>query len=438
MLSKATLKKAPLLFLVAFTLQAEVKVLRNFTLIDGNGGAPLANAAMIVNNGRIEWIGPVAQLKSPAEANVIDLTGKYVMPGIVDLHTHLGATVDLQQSADNLTEKNVEHDLKTYASYGVTTVLSMGTDKDLVIAMRDKQRAGRPGETRIFSAGQGFVYKGGYGGLAGVTGGVSTTAEVDAEVAKLAAKKVDIIKLWMDDHLGTQKKMPYDIGKAIIDDAHKNGLPAAAHIFYLADAKQLVSYGVNGLAHSVRDKPIDQELIDSMKKHGTWQLAATLSREASMFAYAKTPPFATDVFFARGVSANVVRTLKSPEYQKTMAADPHYAHYREFLETAEKNLKKLADAGVKYGFGTDSGPPGRFPGYMEHWEMELMVEAGFTPSQVIQAATKNAAEFLNAKDLGALEKSKWADLIVLDKNPLEDIKNTRTIAAVYIAGNRVK
>jgi imidazolonepropionase-like amidohydrolase len=304
--------------------------------------------------------------------------------------------------------------------------------------MRDKQRAARPGETRIFTAGQGFVYQGGYGGLAGVTGGVATTADVDAEVAKLAAKKVDIIKLWMDDHLGEQKKMPYPIGKAIIDDAHKNNLPAAAHIFYLADAKQLVNYGVNGLAHSVRDKPIDQELIDSMKKHGTWQLAATLSREASMFVYAKTPPFASDPFFTRGVSASVVSTLKNPEYQKTMAADPHFAHYREFLETAEKNLKKLADSGVKYGFGTDSGPPGRFPGYLEHWEMELMVEAGLTPAQVIQAATKSAAEFLKAKDLGALEKSKWADMIVLGKNPLEDIRNTRSIEAVYIAGNRVK
>jgi imidazolonepropionase-like amidohydrolase len=424
--------------LLGVSLRAEVKAFRNFTLIDGNGGAPVANAAMIVNNGRIEWIGPAAQLKSPPGAEVVDLTGRYIVPGIINLHGHLGATIDLTQSAGNETEANVEKNLKTYASYGVTSVLSMGTDKDFVIGMRDKQRSGRPGETRIYTAGQGFVYKGGYGGLAGVTGGVSTTAEVDTEVAKLAAKKVDIVKLWMDDHLGEQKKMPYNIGKAIINDAHKNNLPAAAHIFYLADAKQLVNYGVNGLAHSVRDKLIDQELIDGMKKHGTWQLAATLSREASMFIYARTPPFANDPFFTRRVSASVVSTLKNPEYQKTMAADPHFAHYREFLETAEKNLKKLADSGVKYGFGTDSGPPGRFPGYLEHWEMELMVEAGLTPSQVIQAATKNAAEFLKAKDLGALEKSKWADMIVLGKNPMEDIRNTRTIEAVYIAGNRVR
>ncbi len=428
-----------LLPLLAVSLHAEVKVLKNFTLIDGTGRAPAANSAMIIDAGRITWVGPAAQLKAPAGAETVDLAGKFVMPGIINLHGHLGAVVDLQQSADNLTEANVEKNLKTYASYGVTTVLSMGTDKDLVIGMRDKQRAGgRPGETRIYTAGKGFIFTGGYGGLAGVNVGVSTPVDVSKQLDSLASQKVDMVKLWMDDHLGEQKKMPYEIGKAIIDGAHQRNLPVSAHIFYLADAKKLVEYGVNGLAHSVRDKPVDQELIDSMKKHGTWQLAGTLSREGSMFVYAQTPPFASDPFFTRGVSQNVIRTLKSPEYQKTQAADPHFAHYNEFLETAKKNLKKLVDGGVKYGFGTDSGPPGRFPGYLEHWEMELMVDAGLTPSQVIQAATKNSAEFLKAKDLGTLETSKWADLIVLEKNPLENIKNTRTINAVYIAGNKIK
>ena len=120
------------------------------------------------------------------------------------------------------------------------------------------------------------------------------------------------------------------------------------------------------------------------------------------------------------------------------AADPDFAEYPRFLQTAKQNLKRLVDAGVKYGFGTDSGPPGRFPGYFEQWEMELMVSSGLTPSQVIQAATHNAAEFLGAKDLGTLQANKWADLIVLDKNPLDDIRNTRSIHAVYIAGNTVQ
>ena len=426
-----------LLLLFATSLVAEVKVLKNFTLIDGTGHDPVAHAAMIVDNGRIVWVGPAVQLKAPPSAQVVDLQGKYVMPGIIDLHVHLGATIGLDQNEKFFTPENVEKDLKTYASYGVTTVLSMGTDKDSIFKIRDQQRAGRPGETRVYTDGQGFVFKGGYGGLEGVNQGVATVAEVAPAVAAQAAKHVDFIKLWMDDHLGTKKKMPYDIAQAIIEDSHRDHLRVVAHIFYLQDARQLVDYGVDGLAHSVRDKPVDQAFVADMKKHGTWQMAATLSREGSMFVYGQTPSFANDPFFTRSVSANVLAQLKSPAYQAKVRSDPDFAMYPGFLRTAQKNIKTLADAGVPYGFGTDSGPPGRFPGYFAHWEMELLVQAGLTPMQVITAATGSAARFLHAKDLGTLEANKWADLVVLDKNPLDDIKNSRTIHAVYIAGNRV-
>jgi imidazolonepropionase-like amidohydrolase len=432
-------KLALLLSLFAIGLHAETKVFRNFTLIDGTGRAAASNSAMIIENGRISWVGPVSQLKAPAGAEVIDYSGKFIMPGLINLHGHLGAVIGVKQDASYETPENVEKNLKKYASYGVTTVVSMGTDKDFVLQMRDKQRAsGRPGETRIYSAGQGFVFKDGYGGLPGVTPEVATPAEVQPVIDKLAGEKVDIVKFWMDDHLGTKKKMPHEIGKAIIDDAHKKGLPVACHIFYLADAQAMTDAGVNGLAHSVRDQPVDQKLIDSMKRHGTWQMAETLTREAAIFTYAKTPPFINDPFFDRGVSPDTIATLKSAAFhQQMIKADPEYEKFHQFLKTAQENLKKLADAGVKYGFGTDSGPPTRFPGYAEHWELELMVQAGLTPMQVLTAATRSGAEFLKAKDLGTLEKSKWADLIVLDKNPLDNIRNTRTINAVYIAGNRV-
>jgi hypothetical protein len=108
-----------LVLFFATSLVAEVKALKNFTLIDGTGGPPLAHAAMIIDAGRILWVGPVSQLKTPASAQVIDLQGKYVMPGIINLHVHLGATIGLDQSAENFTPQNVEKDLKTYASYGV-------------------------------------------------------------------------------------------------------------------------------------------------------------------------------------------------------------------------------------------------------------------------------------------------------------------------------
>ncbi len=432
-------KLALLVSLCAIGLHAETKVFKNFTLIDGTGRAAQPNSAMIIENGRITWVGPASQLKTPSGAEVTDYSGKFIMPGLINLHGHLGAVIGVKQDASYETPDNVEKNLKKYASYGVTTVVSMGTDKDFVLQMRDKQRAaGRPGETRIYSAGQGFVFKGGYGGLPGVTPEVATPAEVQPVIDKLAAEKVDIVKFWMDDHLGTKLKMPHSIGKAIIDDAHKKGLPVACHIFYLADAQAMTDDGVNGLAHSVRDQAVDQKLIDSMKRHGTWQMAATLAREAAIFTFAKTPPFINDPFFDRGVSPDTIATLKSASFhQQMIKADPEYEKFHQFLKTAQENLKRLADAGVKYGFGTDSGPPTRFPGWAEHWELELMVQAGLTPMQVLTAATRNGAEFLKAKDLGTLEKSKWADLIVLDKNPLDNIRNTRTINAVYIAGNRV-
>jgi len=418
---------------------AEVKALKNFTLIDGSGGPAIAGAAMLIDDGRISWIGSAQRLNPPADAEVIDLTNRFVMPGIVNLHGHVGSTVDLAQEPRFFTRENIEKTLRTYASYGVTTVLSLGTDQDLIFQIRDQQRAGRPTYTRVYSAGQGFTLKGGVGGMPGVTYNLAPgdAAEIPKDIDQLAAKKADIVKVWVDDGLGKRPKLPFDLTQAIIDNAHRAGLRVAAHIFYLSDAKQLVNAGVDALAHSVRDQPVDQELIDSMKKHGAWQEAATLTREASMVVYAKPPAFLTDPFFTRSVSPAVLATLSDPDYQKKIAADPDFTKYSGFLAMAQHNLKRLADAGVSFGMGTDSGVPGRFPGFFEHWEMELMVDAGLTPSQVIVAATKSGADFLRVNDLGTLEVGKWADLIVLDANPAANIRNTRSIAAVYIAGHRV-
>jgi imidazolonepropionase-like amidohydrolase len=435
------MKQIALCLLAAISLRAETLYVTGFTLIDGKGGSPLSNAAMVITDGHIESVGPASSTKPKGAAQTVNLAGKYVMPGIINLHGHLGNTKGLVQDPANFTRENLNANLNTYAMYGVTSVLSMGSDQPLVYEVRAEQRSGRPKTTRIFTAGRGFTGKGGYPttapGMKGVPYEISTPAEAAKDVAELADHHVDLVKIWVDDHLGRERKIPIDLSKAIIDNAHKHGLKVGAHIFYLNDAKQLVDAGLDGLAHSVRDAPIDDALISSMKQHGAWQQAATLTREVSMFVYGKPAPFLDDPFFQKGVTPDVIKTLKSPEYQAKIRADHDYPKYEGFFETAKKNLKRLADAGVKFGFGTDSGPPSRFPGYFEHWEMQLMVDAGLQPMQVIQAATRNSAEFLRAKDLGTLESGKWADFLVLDKNPLADIKNTRTVSAVYIAGNKV-
>ncbi len=260
-----------------------------------------------------------------------------------------------------------------------------------------------------------------------------TATDVKNAIAWLKEKKVDLVKIWVDDHFGKDTKIPMNLSRTIIEEAHKNGLKVAAHIYYLEDAKGLVEGGLDALAHSIRDKPVDDATIGLMKRKGAWQIAATFTREMSAFAYATPPVWLDDPFFKRSVTPDVIKTLKSPG-QKAVPADPRF---QSALDVAKKNLKRLVDAGVKCGFGTDTGPPGRFPGYFEHVEMQYMAEAGLTPAQIIQMATKNSAEFLGAKDLGTLEAGKWADLVVLVRNPLEDIRNTRSIETVMIAGRKV-
>jgi len=210
-----------------------------------------------------------------------------------------------------------------------------------------------------------------------------------------------------------------------------------AHIVNLADAKQLIAAGLDGLAHSVRDKPVDEAFVNAMKSHGVYQIP-TLSREASMFVYGSYSKMLDDPLFERAVSPAMLKTLKTAEYQKKSASDPDFKEYPHFLKTAQANLKKLHDAGVKIAFGTDTGVPLRIPGYFEHWEMQLMSEAGIPARDIIVSASKNAAEMLGvSKDLGTLETGKWADLVVLTRNPLDDIKNARAIESVMIAGNVV-
>lgn len=431
------------MLLAATTSAAEVLVLRDFTLIDGRGGPPQADAAMVVEDGRITFVGPASEVEVPENAEVVDLSGRFVMPGLINLHGHLGNVVGLTQDPSNFTRDNVQKQLALYAAYGVTSVVSMGTDQPLIFDIRAKQRASRPHVARVFTAYRGITNRNGYPtsapGMEGIPYEVASEADVKQAIGELASRDVDVVKMWVDDHMGQEVKIPAALARAVVEEARRAGLKPVAHVFYLQDAKDLVDAGLAGMVHAVRDRPVDAALIDAMKRQGAWQAASTLARELSMFAYVETPELVDDPFFARAIPSDVRDVLKSEAYKEKTKADPLYSRYPEFLETAKQNLKRLAEAGVRYGFGTDSGPPSRFSGAFEHLELELMVEAGLTPAQVMTAATRSSAEFLGvADDLGTLERGKWADLIVLGANPLENIRNARSIEAVYVAGHRVE
>ena len=249
--------------------------------------------------------------------------------------------------------------------------------------------------------------------------------------------KADYVKIRVDDNLGTVRKMSPPTYGAIIDVAHQRGLKVASHVFYLEDAKALLKSGSDFIAHSIRDNDVDKETIELLKAKDVC-VCPTLTRELSTFVYENRPAFFQDPFFLREVDPVVIEELLDPARQKKVKESKSAQGYKSGLKVAIRNLKTLSTAGVRIAFGTDTGPAGRFQGYFEHIEIEMMSEAGLTPMQIIKAATSDAARcWEKHEELGSIQPGKWADLIVLSKNPLDDIKNIREIESVWIAGNRI-
>ena len=428
--------------LTALTLplaQAQVTALVHATVIDGAGEPPLSDGTVLLHGGTIQAVGPAALVKIPSGATRVDLSRKFLIPGIINLHAHVGLTRGLAADARNHTRANIESDLRTYAAYGVTTVVSLGHDSDLMIAVRDEQLRGNLSGARVFTAGTGFSVKGGYPlaiatFVKGLAFEVADAAEAAAYVDSLARKRVDVVKMWVDDNRGRLPKLTPEIWRAAIRQAHGHGLKVFAHLWDLEDARGLTRDGIDVIAHSIRDREVDAGLLASLRKHNVTAVG-TISRERSLFTYASGAEWLDDPFFAKGVTPDVIAELKSGAFRQKQASDPAALDLnRRAFDMDVRNLKRLSDAGVRIGFGTDSGQPGRFPGFFEHWEMELMVQAGLSPMQVIQSFSRNAAMALGAKSLGTIEPGKAADFIVLDRDPLKDIRNTRAIHAVYLGG----
>ncbi len=385
------------------------------------GAAAMANAAIVVRNGRIEAVGPGASAPRPAGAEIIDLTGKYLVPGFVAAHVHISDIDGVKPRA--YTEANTLRQLALFARYGITTVFSLGGEQPPAFAAREANGATDLARARLLLAGT-------------IVTGATPDAAREA-VARVAASGADVIKIRVDDNLGATQKMAPDVYRAVIDEAHKRGLPVAAHLFYLEDAKGLLRAGVDMIAHSVRDVEIDDEFITLMKTRNV-PYCPTLTRELATFVYESTPAFFADPFFTREADPAMVARLQEPARQEAMRNSQSAQRYKQALVVARRNLKKAADAGVLIAMGTDSGAfPERFQGYYEHLEMEMMVESGMTPAQVLEASTLGAAKAMKLDDIGILRPGARADFVVLDRDPIADIRNTRSINAVWVAGNKV-
>jgi imidazolonepropionase-like amidohydrolase len=403
--------------------QSPVKAFTGARIVDGTDGPPIANGVLVVRDGRVVAVGPAARVTVPAGAERIALAGKTIVPGLVNAHGHVGDTVGLQ--GNKYSAENVMRDLRLYADYGVTTVVSLGGDQAPSFSARDSQNVPTLDRARIYAAGPVLAPK--------------TPEEARKLVAEDQAMKVDIVKIRVDDNLGTTPKMTPDIYRAVIDEAHTRGLRVAVHLFYLADAKAVLDAGADFIAHSVRDTEVDQALVDALKKRDVCY-CPTLTREVSTFVYASEPPFFKDPLFLKYQDAATIEALKDPARQEAMRKSPSAQRYKAALAVAMRNLKKLSDSGVTIAMGTDTGAPaGRFQGYFELMEMEMMREAGLTTKQVLAASTRDAARCQKIdKDVGTLEAGKWADFVALDGDPVADISNVKKIDSVWIAGNRVK
>ena len=412
-------------------------VLTGGRIIDGGGGPPLERAALLILDGRIRAVGQVGDVPIPDGAVRIDATGKTIIPGIINAHAHLNDGDPALPLREQLLAQ-----LRTYAAFGVTTVHTLGDGRSAAhrahaprlpypwqvaeesVRVRDEQADGdQLDRARLFPSGPNLVG--------------ATAAEAREGVDQIAELGVDVIKTRLDDRPDDMAPAVY---RTLIDQAHRRGLRVAAHAVTLEDAKGLADAGVDAIVHSVRDRDVDAALIAALASRDVGYVP-TLTRTLSLFLYETTPAFFGDAFFLRGGDAYraEMERIRDPELQAQVRGSEQAAAARRVLAQAQRNLKLLADAGVTIAMGTDSGTQlGRWQGYFEHVELELMVEAGLTPMQALVAATGDAARVMGLRELGTLEPGNHADFVVLDADPLADIRNTRRIDSVWIAGLKLR
>jgi imidazolonepropionase-like amidohydrolase len=377
--------------------QTAVTVFEGARVITGDGRAPIENATIVVDGGRITQVGRAADVKAPAGAARVSLTGKTVIPTLIDTHVHTS------QDREPLTQ-----DLRGRAYYGVSAAMSLGMD----VGEAPFQIRAQPiaGAARFFTAGRGITAP--EPGRTTAPYWVTTPAEARKAVQELAAKKVDIVKIWVDDRNGQFKKLTPDLYGAVIDEAHKNTLRVTAHLFTLEDAKGLWKANIDAFAHGVRDRDIDEEFLAMVKTRPTFVLVPNLPDRGVK----------TDLSWLKA-------SLPAAELQKLEAGNTDRPEAQAQFGIQARNLAKMSAAGVRIAVGSDGNNP-----WAPHVEMADMVAAGMTPMQVLVAATRNGAEFLRMTDTGTLAVGKNADFLVLDANPLDDITNTRRIASVYLRG----
>ena len=410
-------------------------------LITGDEAEPVENSAFVVQDGKFTSVGRRGEVQASEGAARVDLTGKTVMPGIIESHAHLGYWKDLKPSAEHFTREQLLSDLQRFAYHGIVAVLSMGADRrEIAWPLRDELRAHPRSDTAVFLAAGGLAMpKGGPARPLGEAVRVVTTEEdVRREIQELVAKKADFVKVWQDSR---RELMPRPVIEFLIAEAHRNNLRIVAHTHALSDFKHLLRSEIDAFAHptwrQTEVEPVDDELIALFKAHPTVPVMPGFWTPRNEI-YGARPYWLDDPLLAETFTQAEIKALENPKTPRdapqTWASGP-----------VPRNMKRLKAARVRFLVGTDMGgpfslehdPTPAYYGWSTHIEMESMVKAGLTPSEVITAATRDAAEFLRLDQLGTVASGKSADFLVLDANPLDNIANTRRISRVYLRGAEV-
>jgi imidazolonepropionase-like amidohydrolase len=408
-------------------------------LIAGDGRTPIEDSAILVEGDRFARIARRGEIPAPPGTARVDLAGRTVIPGLVTLHGHVGYLKGVTFSADNYTRENVIDHLNRYLYYGIVAMMSAGTDPgDLPYQLRNEPHPGALFRT----AGRGLAAPNASTGnlaMRGVAYSVSTEEEARRDVRELAANKPDFIKIWVDDRNGTVTKLSPLLYRAIIDEAHAHNIRVIAHVYYLSDAHDLVRSGIDGFLHLARDQEMDDELVQMMKARGVF-VTPNLGTTAAA-THTQKPAWLDDPALAETVTADVIKkaadvyAARSAAFAASGTGPPRPADLSYARQ--QRSLAKLNAAGVRIALGNDTGIENSFFGFGEHRELELMVAGGMTPMQVIVAATRTPAALLRLERHGTIAPGTSADFLVLDGNPLDNIANTRNIAAVYQRGTAV-
>ena len=404
-------------------------------LIAGDGAAPIESSAFLVERGRFTRVGRKGEIAAPSGAVRVDLTGKTVIPALVDAHSHIGYMKGLTSGAANYTRENVLDHMRRFAYYGVAASQAMGSDfGELPFQLRDELLAGRhPDAARFLTAGRGLapLSEISADNMRQAAYPVTTVAGARAAIEELALRKVTIIKTWVDDRGGTITPLPPDLYRAIIDEAHRRNLRVAVHATDLQQAKDLLRAGVDVFAHMIAD--VDDELVALFKQHPkTTVLSALGGPHRAVYAPWLNP---VHPIIAETVRPDQIARLQGRFPLKGAALESGQGTW----DRLARGLKRLHAAGVTIGVGTDGGGQqgDQFIGWTMHAELENMVMAGLSPAEVLVAATRVSAQILDQDDLGMVAIGKSADFVVLDANPLDDIINTRRISRVVLRGHEI-